>query len=214
MGDLVYCELAEHSPRPHSIAQQLHHRLFGDRFDGLGGASANGNNRNTAHRRHLCMTSLTATFNAEATTIEEVARELAVAIATALDAMAPFWSAPRRRFGINLMLVRPPGPMLAMQILPTFALDIATAGERERFRDAIVEALKRHCSVRSFSTVRELIAAARAPAPQREARPLLHSARSVGGPSQRRRDLMTKARGRTKTGLGPAVGRVPTQDKR
>jgi hypothetical protein len=38
-----------------------------------------------------------------------------------------------------------------------------TAVDRARFRGAIVEALGRYCTVRSFTSVRELIAAARAP---------------------------------------------------
>jgi hypothetical protein len=50
------------------------------------------------------------------------------------------------------------------------------------------------------------------PRPLRALVPVLYL--STSRPSQRRRDLMTKARGRTKTGLGPAVGRVATQDKR
>jgi hypothetical protein len=127
---------------------------------------------------------LLAALDTDATTMEEVARDLAIAIATALDgdgdgAMlvgpASAIMDDGTTLGLNLMLARPPGPLLAMQILPTFALDINTASERARFRDAIVEALKRYCFVRSFTTVRQLIEAARAPAPRREARHPPHS---------------------------------------
>jgi predicted NBD/HSP70 family sugar kinase len=124
-------------------------------------------------------------INTDATaTMDEVARQLAITIATAVegDGDGAVLIGPAsaimddgKTLGLTLMLARPPGPMLAMQLIPNFSLAIDTAAARSAFRDAICEELKRHCVVRSFPAARQLIEAARSPPPKREApRLLLH----------------------------------------
>jgi hypothetical protein len=51
------------------------------------------------------------------------------------------------------MVVRPPGLLFTLQILPTYALGIATAGARACFFDAILQALAGHCRVQAYPTV-------------------------------------------------------------
>jgi hypothetical protein len=116
-------------------------------------------------------------------TIDETARRLAAAIAGAVegDGDGPVLIGPMkpilddgRTLGLTLMIATHVAGLLAVQVVPKFDIDIGTAAARTAFRHAIVEALRRHCVVESFDSVRELIIAARSPAAQREALPLLH----------------------------------------
>jgi hypothetical protein len=78
-----------------------------------------------------------------------------------------------KMLGLTLMLARPRGPLLAIQIIPTSALDVDTPKARARFRAAILQSLARHCRVHAYTSIRQLIAAAGEP--QREALPLFIS---------------------------------------
>jgi hypothetical protein len=72
---------------------------------------------------------------------------------------------------VQLVFARPAGSLIGLNIIPA-GLAIRSATAREQFRTALITALGRYGRVRAFSSVRNLIAAARAA--QRDQRPLLH----------------------------------------
>ena len=115
-----------------------------------------------------------------APSLEEAARDLAVAIAAACDAedgdvvlVGPFDAIRHESavIALRVMLARQAGRLFVSNIVPV-GIDFRSPEQRTRLRDAVIEELGRHCHVRAFNSAHDLVVAAREP--QIETPQLLH----------------------------------------